>query len=144
MARFDMVFEGGGAKGSVFAGALDILGQNGHTFRRLIGTSAGAITATLVAAGYQPQELLNAVNEKLPNGKPRFSSFMDAPVAADFSQEQRDNSETMAALKHVDIPFVPGMLEEGFDRVLLKRLPRGTRILSPVFFSGVRRLFCRR
>jgi NTE family protein len=50
MAQFDIVFEGGGAKGSVFAGALEVLNQQGHTYRRLIGTSAGAISATLVAA----------------------------------------------------------------------------------------------
>jgi len=115
MAQFDMVFEGGGAKGSVFAGALDVLIKDGHTHRRLIGTSAGAITATLIAAGYQPQALLDAVNEKLPDGKPRFSSFMDPPVASDFSDEQRQNSETMEALTHVHIP---GFL----DHILLNKL----------------------
>ena len=115
MAQFDMVFEGGGAKGSVFVGALEVLQQNGHTHRRLIGTSAGAITATLVAAGYEPQEMLAAVNERLPNGKPRFSSFMDPPVASDFSAAQRQNSETMKALQEAHIP---GFL----DHVLLKHL----------------------
>src|SRR5450432_3601591 len=115
MAQFDMVFEGGGAKGSVFVGALEVLQQNGHTHRRLIGTSAGAITATLVAAGYEPQEMLAAVNERLPNGKPGFSSFMDPPVASDFSAAQRQNSETMKALQEAHIP---GFL----DHVLLKHL----------------------
>ncbi|HXM36880.1 MAG TPA: patatin-like phospholipase family protein [Pyrinomonadaceae bacterium] len=125
MAKFDMVFEGGGAKGSVFVGALEVLQQNGHTHRRLIGTSAGAITVALVAAGYKPQEMLAAVNERLPNGKPRFSSFMDPPVASDFSDEQRDNSETMEALAHVDIPLVPERLERRVDRRLLDHLLEG-------------------
>jgi hypothetical protein len=51
MALFDMAFEGGGAKGSAFVGALEMLEAKGHKHRRLIGTSAGANTATLVAAG---------------------------------------------------------------------------------------------
>ena len=44
MAEFDLVFEGGGAKGIVFVGALNALLAGGHSYRRLIGTSAGAIT----------------------------------------------------------------------------------------------------
>ena len=49
--EFDMVFEGGGAKGMVFVGAFKVLEDRGHTARRLVGTSAGAITATLLTAG---------------------------------------------------------------------------------------------
>jgi len=105
MAKFDVVFEGGGAKGSAFAGAITALNAAGHTTRRLIGTSAGAITATLAAVGYTPQEMLTAVNEKL-NGKPRFASFMDHVVASDFTLEQRDASDTMHTLESLHIPMV--------------------------------------
>jgi NTE family protein len=104
MARFDMVFEGGGAKGSVFVGALQVLFAEGHTARRLIGTSAGAITASLLAAGYTPEEMLHAVNEKLPNGKPRFTTFMDKPKAADFSDDLRKSSQTAMALDSIPLP----------------------------------------
>ena len=82
---YDLVFEGGGAKGSVFVGALGEFFGAGLKARRLIGTSAGAITATLLAAGYTPQEMLAATGEKLPDGRPRFSSFMDPPERCDFS-----------------------------------------------------------
>src|SRR5689334_20613511 len=99
MALFDVVFEGGGAKGSAFVGALTALKAAGHDTRRLIGTSAGAITATLEAVGYTPDEMLAAVNEKLSNGKPRFSTFMDHPTGTDFSDAQRQASDTMLALK---------------------------------------------
>jgi predicted acylesterase/phospholipase RssA len=105
MAIFDVVFEGGGAKGSAFVGALQVLKQQGHAIRRLVGTSAGAITATLVAAGYTPEELLQAVNEKQPNGKPRFAAFMDRPARANFSQAEKDNSETMRALQEIHLPL---------------------------------------
>src|SRR6516164_4667140 len=88
MAVFDVVFEGGGAKGWAFVGALTALAENGHSIRRLIGTSAGAITAPTVAAGYSPAELLALVTEKL-DGKPRFATFMDRPAAASFTEQEK-------------------------------------------------------
>src|SRR5215467_7127447 len=104
MAKFDVVFEGGGAKGSAFVGALKALQAAGHTTRRLIGTSAGAITATLLAAGYSGDEMLAAVNEKQPNGKPRFATFMDHPHGGDFTQPQKDASDTMNVVNAVHFP----------------------------------------
>ena len=76
MALFDVVFEGGGAKGSAFVGALDALIERGHQTRRLIGTSAGAITATLLAAGYSPAEMQAAVNEKVGGSRALPASWM--------------------------------------------------------------------
>ena len=69
MAIFDIVFEGGGAKGTAFVGALEVLFAAGHQHRRLVGTSAGAITAILLGAGYSPKELLEAVTQKLKIGR---------------------------------------------------------------------------
>ena len=56
--EYDLVFEGGGAKGLVLVGACEEFFRRGHSFDRLLGTSAGAITATLLAAGYTPDEML--------------------------------------------------------------------------------------
>jgi NTE family protein len=138
MAQFDIVFEGGGAKGSAFVGALEALKKAGHTHRRLIGTSAGAITATLIAAGYTPSELLAAATEKLPNGKPRFSSFMDAPSEDDFTQAQRENSLTMELLNRANLPL-PSLVERKLLDALLA-LPHYRQLFSLVecggFFSG--------
>ena len=78
--EYDLVFEGGGAKGAAFVGALQVFERHGHVPRRLIGTSAGAITACLIAAGYTSQENLDALNEKTPDGRSRFESFMDTPT----------------------------------------------------------------
>jgi predicted acylesterase/phospholipase RssA len=58
---FDMVFEGGGAKGMVFVGAIQALEAKGHTPARLQGTSVGAIMATFLAAGYSSQEMVAAL-----------------------------------------------------------------------------------
>ena len=114
MATFDVVFEGGGAKGIAFAGALDELVKQGHRLRRFIGTSAGAITATLCAAGYTPDEMLRATLETV-DGKPRFSTFMDIPAADDFSDEVRRNSLTMEALRNIQLPLVPTALDTRLD-----------------------------
>ena len=107
MAQFDVVFEGGGAKGSAFIGALGALKSMGHGTRRLIGTSAGAITASLLAVGYTPEDMLGMVNEKV-NGKPRFATFLDHPRTPDFNTAQMDASDTMRALRLVHIPMVAG------------------------------------
>ncbi|MFL6229876.1 MAG: patatin-like phospholipase family protein [Pyrinomonadaceae bacterium] len=132
MALYDMVFEGGGAKGSVFVGALRALRERGHTHRRLIGTSAGAITATLLAAGYDADAMLAAVNEKLkdPEGNvitdaagdpvPLFSSFMDVPRPADFDQAMRDASVTAEIFQRIHVPGLPNW--EWFDRKLLNAM----------------------
>jgi NTE family protein len=55
--RVDLVMEGGGVKGIGLVGALAALDQHGFQAQNLAGTSAGAITAALVAAGYSVSEL---------------------------------------------------------------------------------------
>ena len=57
----DLVFEGGGVKGIGLAGAYSVLEEQGWTFSNVAGTSAGAITAALVAAGYTAAELKEEV-----------------------------------------------------------------------------------
>ena len=143
MAKFDAVFEGGGAKGIAFVGALEVLQQRGHTLRRYIGTSAGAITATLLAAGYTHQEMMDAILERLPDGTPRFSSFMDIPKAESFSESVRANSLTMTALKEVDLPFVPDLLE-GRHRDRTAQPPAAQfHLCAPVLLRRMRRLLLR-
>lgn len=70
----NLVFEGGGVKGIAYAGALSVLEQNGilPQIKAVAGTSAGAITATLVALGYSAE----AVNQLV--GALNFSSFEDS------------------------------------------------------------------
>jgi predicted acylesterase/phospholipase RssA len=139
MATFDMVFEGGGAKGIAFVGALEAFIAAKHQSRRLIGTSAGAITATLVAAGFTPQELREAVTERLPNGKPRFSTFMDRPTKDDFSDEVINNSLTMEAFTTIQ----PGPLDKFLDKLdrrvlnLLLRTPLYPQLFSFVECGGL-------
>ncbi|RYM06030.1 hypothetical protein EWH99_04030 [Sporolactobacillus sp. THM7-7] len=53
----DVVFSGGGVKAFAFVGALEILEKSGFRFRRTAGTSAGAIVAALLSAGYSSSEM---------------------------------------------------------------------------------------
>lgn len=56
--RVFLVFEGGGAKGIVHVGALRALERHDVRIAGAAGTSAGAIVAALVAAGYSSRELI--------------------------------------------------------------------------------------
>jgi len=53
----DLVFEGGGVKGIGLAGALATLEERDYRPQNVAGTSAGAISAALLAAGYTAAEL---------------------------------------------------------------------------------------
>src|SRR5690242_7339609 len=55
--RVDLVFKGGGIKGIALVGALAALEEHGFRPGRCVGTSAGAILTSLVAAGYSASEL---------------------------------------------------------------------------------------
>lgn len=113
MSEIDFVFEGGGAKGMVFVGALqELAGARPFAVGRLLGTSAGAITATLLAAGYTPQEMLLALAEKGPDGRPVFAAFLGEP--APFDAMAVAASEIRKLLGQFDIPFLP---EKGERRV---------------------------
>ena len=101
--KFDMVFEGGGAKGMAFVGAMRALEDKGHTSGRLIGTSAGAITATLIAAGYSAGMMEDALGEIDSKGRPVFENFMDRPKAEDYTAYDIENSVTMKCFKSIDI-----------------------------------------
>ncbi len=68
-----VVFEGAGIKGLAYAGAIAGLEQGGRMkeVRHVAGTSAGAITALLVALDYRSDEVLQIVSDT------RFEAFND-------------------------------------------------------------------
>ncbi|MCZ2258335.1 patatin-like phospholipase family protein [Sporosarcina sp. G11-34] len=53
----DGVFSGGGLKGFALVGAYQVLEEKGYRFQRVAGTSAGAIIASFIAAGYTSKEI---------------------------------------------------------------------------------------
>ncbi len=73
MELSDLVLEGGGVKGAGLAGAVSVLGER-YRFHRVAGTSAGAIVASLVAAGLGPRLESMLVDTD-------FAEFLDEGVA---------------------------------------------------------------
>jgi NTE family protein len=69
----NLVFEGGGVKGIAYGGALVELEKRGilEGIQRVGGTSAGGITATLLALGYTAEDISEIVADT------RFSNFAD-------------------------------------------------------------------
>jgi len=61
--KADAVFEGGGVKGTAFVGAIQAFEDAGYEWNLLGGTSAGAITAVLLAAGYRAADLRKILME---------------------------------------------------------------------------------
>jgi NTE family protein len=114
MSQIDLVFEGGGAKGMVFTGALEVLfKEQGHSHARLLGTSAGAITAVSLAAGYTPDEMLKELTKKDEAGNPVFASFLGAPDP--FDEEAIRQSAIRQLLADLNLPFVPDFAETKID-----------------------------
>ena len=60
------IFEGGGARGLAHIGAVSFCEKRGLKFEAVAGTSAGAIVAALVAAGYSAEEMLHPAGEDDP------------------------------------------------------------------------------
>lgn len=118
--KYDLVFEGGGAKGMVFVGACQEFFARGHSFGRLLGTSAGAITATLLAAGYTSHEMQAALVEKGSDGKSVFAGFMGSPRP--FSDDDLRASATQRLLDGVEFTFVPTAIQKKLHESLLKGL----------------------
>ncbi len=121
MSVIDLVFEGGGAKGMVFVGALEELLRDGkHSTGRLLGTSAGAITAALLAADYSVPEMLAALVEKDDAGRPVFEAFLGAP--ARFDEETVRTSALRSFLDDLNLPFVPDFAERRIDAFIAQRM----------------------
>lgn len=54
-------FQGGGAKGIAYVGAIQALEARDYQFKAVAGTSAGSIVAALIAAGFRSAELIGLV-----------------------------------------------------------------------------------
>jgi NTE family protein len=114
--KYDLVFEGGGAKGGAFAGALRAFERNGHSVGRVIGTSAGSIVAVLVAANYGADGCLKALQEKLPDGRSVFASFMDTPTI-DVDDQMSDGLRNWL-ITEVDNPSIHNSIEPFVDKII--------------------------
>ena len=117
--QYDLVFEGGGAKGTVFVGALQELETRGHTPARLLGTSAGSIMSTFLAAGYTAAEMKAALSEK-EDDQPVFMGFLETPPVP--SPDVIQNSAIRSLLREVNISILPDLVEDVLDDQIAKAI----------------------
>ena len=77
----DAVFEGGGVKGIGLVGAVAVAEERGYQWVNVAGTSAGAIVAALMAAGYSAAEMKGII-EELDYNRFKDTSILDrVPLA---------------------------------------------------------------
>ncbi len=74
--KADAVFEGGGVKGIGLVGAVAVAEERGYQWQNVAGTSAGAIVATLLSAGYTAAEM-KEIMEKLDYNDFKDSGLLD-------------------------------------------------------------------
>ncbi|PAV29090.1 hypothetical protein CIL05_14040 [Virgibacillus profundi] len=72
--KIDAVFSGGGVKAYAFVGALESIEEKKLQIERVAGTSAGAIVASFLAAGYRYEEINSLLNEL------DLKKFLDPPA----------------------------------------------------------------
>lgn len=126
--KYDLVFEGGGAKGLALVGAYEELARQGHTHGRLLGTSAGAITAAFLAAGYTPDEMEAVLSERDADGKPVFASFMGEPPP--FTDASIKDGALRKLLAGVELTFVPDFVQDAVKDQLAAALANNLRTRS--------------
>lgn len=101
-ALIDGVFEGGGALGTAYVGALRFLQDRNVWFRRVAGNSAGSIMAAMIAVGFTAEEIewLSSAYPNSPSAPNslrsvgittpvRFNQFLDLPRLEDLDRASR-------------------------------------------------------
>ncbi|PIC04493.1 hypothetical protein CS060_09525 [Anoxybacillus flavithermus] len=61
--EIDGVFSGGGVKGFALIGAYEAIEEKGFRFKRLAGTSAGALIASFIASGFTSKEMIGMMDD---------------------------------------------------------------------------------
>jgi predicted acylesterase/phospholipase RssA len=70
--------------------------------------------------------MLAALKEKLPDGSPRFSSFMDMPER--FDEDEINESLSYGLFNSIDIAVIPDFIERHIDRMIFDAL-----LQSPIY-----------
>ena len=114
MADADLVLEGGGVKGTGLVGAITALtsAAEPYTFHRVAGTSAGAIVASMLAAGYSAAEM-NTIMTDLD-----FSQFEDNPGI--FARHFKQTGEGLGLIMHEGL-FKGQFLHDWITQILAAR-----------------------
>ena len=114
--KLDVVFEGGGARGLALNGAVTGLEASGYVLDRVIGTSAGSITAMLSAIGYSGPDLERISLERTSDRRSRMTEFVSTPH---LSREDQRNSELGRLLKSTFGQLLPRAISRPLDDLIV-------------------------
>ena len=78
----DLALQGGGSRGLALIAAIIEILERGYGIRRLVGTSAGAIVAAVVAAGFSVDELRRMCAVETPDDLSLLSECLTEPLVA--------------------------------------------------------------
>lgn len=137
--KIDGVFSGGGVKAFAFVGALESIEKRNLHFERVAGTSAGAIIAALLSAGYHYKEIKTLMDDL------KLKEFLDPPSITKYIPGSRwlllyfqmgiykgDKFErwiyNQLAARNI---YTFGDLPEGYLKVVVSDLTLGKLIILP-------------
>ena len=123
----DLVCEGGGVKGIGLAGAYSLLEERGYVANDVAGTSAGAITAALIAAGCKAAELKTIVTSRAFVEKARLDNLiaaLSAKVSIVYLEDIRASISLIDKLRELGFEVKPDPVEHDLcDATLLLESP---------------------
>lgn len=114
----DLVLEGGGVKGIALVGAATALVENGYTFARIGGSSAGALVGAIMAAMQQAGEPFARVDEIMRTID--YTAFLDRRPAVRFLNWWPRAADAWGVLFHLGAH--PGRYLEDWVRGVLADL----------------------
>ncbi|WP_078597088.1 patatin-like phospholipase family protein [Evansella clarkii] len=139
MKKVDGVFTGGGLKAFAFVGAIRELHKKGIGFERAAGTSAGALVAALIKAGYTSTEMeylfeeMDAEQLLEPSRLPILSSFyrwLRVYKSMGLYKGRRFEDWVFTVLKQKGI-ITFGDLEPGSLKMIASDLTHGRLVVLP-------------
>lgn len=125
----DLVLEGGGVKGIALVGAASALVEQGYTFARIGGASAGAIVGSIMAAMQRAGEPFSRVDEIMRTVD--YTRFLDRRRAAEWLRWWPRGADAWGVLFHLGAH--PGRYLEQWLRGVLGDL--GVRTFGDLAFD---------
>ncbi len=93
----DLALQGGGSKGIALNASIAEIRRRGHVIRRVVGTSAGAIAAAMIAAGIDDDALRAMSLGRTGDDLPLFSEYVTEPIVPSFAEEDAPLDELRVA-----------------------------------------------
>ncbi|HEY8417976.1 MAG TPA: patatin-like phospholipase family protein [Limnochordales bacterium] len=146
--RADAVLQGGGVKVIGLVGALTVAEERGYRWVNVAGTSAGAMVAALLAAGYRARELARILDEldfsqfrdpgplgRIPVAGPALSLLLTKGVYRGDALEEwvRERLAARGVTTFADL-VIPGETDERFRfklQVIAADISRGRMLVLP-------------